>query len=181
MDRSKLKRSDFVLFLIAIGMLVIYISFYSQNFPHSSLKLKLAEAEISRKANQILEDLGYNTADFSYRLTLRQNVEQIRYLQKKFGLRQANEIIKQNLIPVFYWKIDLKDKSSKNNRIRFSYDSDEEAKDAVTKALSDTISLNLNLEGDLVQLEVRLGEKEHVDTLSYEQAFVLCFVKKNST
>ncbi len=173
MDLSKLKQSDFVLFLIAIVMLLVYIVLYPQIFPHSSLKLKLTETEISQRANQILEDLGYNTADFIHRLTLRQNIEQIRYLQKQFGLKKANGIIKKNLIPVFYWKIDLKDKSSKNKVIRFSYDSDEEANEAVNQALSDTISLNLNLEGDLIQLEVQLGEKDHIDTLSYEQALAL--------
>ncbi|UCE04561.1 MAG: PP2C family protein-serine/threonine phosphatase [bacterium] len=173
MDQAKLKRSDYILFLIAIFMLVVYIFFYPQIFPHSALKLKLTETQISQQANQILEDLGYNTADFTHRLTLRQNIEQIRYLQKQFGLKRANEIIKENLIPVYFWKIDLKDKSSSKNVIRFSYDSEEEATQAVEKALSDTISLNLNVAGELIQLQVQLGEKDQIDTLSYEEALTL--------
>lgn len=170
MDQSKLKRGDYVLFLIAIVMLLVYVFLYPQIFPHSALKLKLTETQISQHANQVLEDLGYDTSVFTHRLTLRQNLDQIRYLQKQFGLKRANEIIKANLIPVYYWKIDLKDKSSPKNVIRFSYDSDEEAKEAVEKALSDTISLSLNLEGDLIYLEVQLGEKEQIDTLSYDEA-----------
>ncbi len=173
MDRVKLKRIDFVLFFIAIAMLLVYIVLYPQIFPHSALKLKLTEAQISQRANQILEDLGYNTANFVHRLTLRQNLEQIRYLQKQFGLKKANEIIKENLIPVYYWEIDLKDKSARNNVIRFSYDDEEESKAAVEKALSDTISLNLNLEGDLIRLEVQLGEKKQIDTLTYDEALSL--------
>jgi len=181
MDQAKLKRSDFILFLIAIFMLLVYTFLYPQIFPHSSLKLKLTETEISQRANQILEDLGYNTADFTYRLTLRQNIEQIRYLQKQFGLKQANEIIKQNLIPVFYWKIDLKEKSERKNVIQFSYDSEEEAKEAIKEALSDTISLNLNLAGELVRLNVQLGEKDQIDTLAYEEALALAdsLLKRN--
>jgi len=173
MDQTKLKRSDYLLFLIAIFMLLVYIFLYPQIFPQASLKLKLTETQISQRANQILEDLGYNTADFTHRLTLRQNLEQIRYLQKQFGLKRANEIIEQNLIPVFYWKIDLKEKSEPKNVIQFSYDSKEEAKEVVEKALSDTISVSLNVAGEFIQLEVQLGEKDQVDTLSYEQALTL--------
>ena len=181
MDQSKLKRNDFILFLVAIGMLVVYIFLYPQIFPHSALKLRLSENQISQKANQILEDLGYDTADFTHRLTLRQNLEQIRYLQKQFGLNKANEIIKMNLIPVFYWKIDLKEKTESKNVIQFSYDSEDEAKESIEKTLSDTISLNLNLEGKLVRLSVQLGKKEQIDTLSYEEALALAdsLLKKN--
>jgi len=173
MDQTKLKRSDLLLFLIAIVMLLVYINFYPQIFPHSSLKLKLTETEISQRTNQILEDLGYDTAYFSHRLTLRQYLEQIRYLQKQFGLKKANEIIKENIIPVYYWKIELKDKSAPRKVIGFSYDSEEGATEAVENALSDTISLSLNVTGELIQLQVQLGEKDQIDTLSYEQAQIL--------
>jgi sigma-B regulation protein RsbU (phosphoserine phosphatase) len=173
MDQTKLMRSDYVFFLVAIAMLIVYIFIYPQIFPKASLKLKLTETQISQQANQILEDLGYNTDDFTHRLTLRQNREQIRYLQKQFNLRKANDIIKENLIPVYFWKIDLKDKSAPVRVISFSYDSEEEAKEAVEKALSDTISLSLNVVGELIQLQARLGEKDQIDTLSYEEALTL--------
>jgi len=142
--------------------------------------MSLTETQISQRANQVLEESGYETSEFSHNLSLRQNLEQIRYLQKQFGMKHANEIIKENVIPVYYWKIDLKEKSTRQSAIRISYDSEEEARDAIKKALSDTISLNMTMEGELVRLNVQLGEKDQIDTLSYEAAFALAdsFLKK---
>jgi hypothetical protein len=161
-------------------MLLVYLELYQQIFPEAALRMSLTETQISQRANQVLEESGYETSEFSHNLSLRQNLEQIRYLQKQFGMKHANEIIKENTIPVYYWKIDLKEKATRQNVIRISHDSEEEARDAIEKALSDTISLNMTMDGDLVRLNVQLGEKDQIDTLSYEAAFALAdsFLKK---
>ncbi len=173
MDQAKLRSNDMWLFVIAIILLFAYVSFYPQIFPDASLNLEMTEAQISQRVNQILDELGYDTERFVHRLTLRQNVEQLRYLQKQFGFRKANEIIKENAIPVYYWKVDLSDKFAKKNVFRLSYNSDQEGYEAVKNAITDTISLQLNLDGRLLQLLVQLGEKALLDTSTYEQAFGL--------
>jgi len=181
MDQTKLKYPDFILFLVAIFMLLIYIMLYPQLFPGAALKLKLNESRIASRANEILEDLGYNTSYFTHRLNLRRNIEQIRYLQKQFGLKRANEVINENIIPVYFWKVNLQEKSAAKSVIQFSYDSEEEAKQAIEKALSDTMSLYLAPDGKLIRLEVQLGEKERIDSLTYGEALALAknFLKKN--
>ena len=171
MAKTKLTRFDFNIFLVAIAMLLVYFKLYPELFPYAAIKLKLNEVQISGRVNQVLEDLGYETSEFSHHLTLRQSREQIRYLQKQFGLKKTNDIILENVIPVYFWKIDLKEKSAPRSIIRASYDTEEEARTAIQKAFSDTISLNMTLNGELIRFSVQLGEKETIDTLSYEAAF----------
>lgn len=170
MSHAKLTKFDFMIFPIAIVMVVVYIEFYPHIFPDAALKMSLPEAQISQRVNQALEELGYETANFSHRLTLRQNREQIRYLQKQFGTKRANEIIKENSIPVYYWKIDLYEKATQQKLIRISHDRDEEAKAAIEQALSDTISFAMTMTGELIRLDVQLNERDQLDTLSYEDA-----------
>lgn len=181
MNNSKLAKFDFIIFLIAIAMVLLYLALYPQLFPSSALKMNLTETQISQRTNQVLEESGYETSGFFHSLSLRQNREQIRYLQKQFGLKEANEIIKENKIPVYYWKVDLKERAAQDKGIRISYGNDEEeARDAIVKAFSDTISLNFNMDGDLLRLSVQLGEKENLDTLSYDEANsrAFAFLKK---
>lgn len=175
MNNAKLTTFDFIIFLIAIAMILTYMEFYPQLFPTAALKLNLTETQISQRANQVLGESGYETSGFSHDLSLRQHREQIRYLQKQFGLKKANEIIIDNKIPVYYWKVDLKEKSPQDNAIRLTYSSEEEARDAIAKAFSDTISLNFNMDGDLLRLSVQLGERENLDTLSENEAYSRAF------
>ncbi len=170
MDQAKLTRADILIFTIAIVLLIAYLALYPQIFPDASVRLSMSEEQISKQVNYLLDDLGYDSDRFVHRLSLRHSSEQIRYLQKQFGFKKANAIIKENSVPAFFWKVDLSDKYAKKNVFRFSYDSEDEAQEAVKRAMSDTISLQLNLDGKLLQLTVHVGEKSALDTVEYDRA-----------
>ncbi|MDZ7335221.1 MAG: PP2C family protein-serine/threonine phosphatase [candidate division KSB1 bacterium] len=170
MDQAKLQRGDAFLFGIAMLLLIAYIVLYPQIFPDASIKFSLTEEQISKRVNWILDELGYDTDRFVHHLNLRHSSDQIRYLQKQFGFKKTNAILKENVIPAYYWKVDLADKHAKKNMFRLSYDNDEQAQEEAKKALTDTISLQLSLNGRLLQLMVNLGENIKLDTTDYDHA-----------
>ena len=173
MNKNSITQKDYLLFFIAICLLITYIMLYPQLFPSASLKLPLTESQITQKAADYLNQHGYDTSGFVFHAKLYQNLKQLRYLQNEFGLKICNEIIEQNIIPVYFWKVRLKDEKSESDDIQISFDSDEEAKSAVKKAMSDTIIVNLFTDGKLIEFNVKIDQKIKEDSLSCEDALIL--------
>ena len=181
MNKNSITQKDYLLFFIAICLLITYIMLYPQLFPSASLKLPLTESQITQKAADYLNQHGYDTSGFVFHAKLYQNLKQLRYLQNEFGLKICNEIIEQNIIPVYFWKVRLKDEKSESDDIQISFDSDEEAKSAVKKAMSDTIAVNLFTDGSLIDFNIKIDQKINNDSLSYKDALIFAesCLKKN--
>ncbi len=180
MKRTKLTRNHFLLMLLAACMLAAFLFYYPQIFPDAARRLPYNESQISKKAYRILQELNYDISPMTHRSRLYANKEQIRYFQKTFGLQRTNEIIRENKIPVYYWRLSLRESKKENGMISITYDSEEEAKEEIIKSLSDTISIQLDTEAELIGLNVRMGQKKTVDSLSYEAALTKAenFLKK---
>ena len=172
---------DYLLFLFAVFMLVLFLFFYPQVFPDAAMRLTYNEGQIAKIAYKILQDLDYDISKIGHRSRIYMDKEQLRYFQKTFGLKRANEIIRENKIPVYYWKLSLRENKENNNIISISYDSEEEAKEEIVKSLSDTIAIKLSTQGQLIGLNVRMGKKAIMDSLSYDEALAKAneFLKKH--
>ncbi|MDZ7317646.1 MAG: SpoIIE family protein phosphatase, partial [candidate division KSB1 bacterium] len=169
MNQKRLTGKDLLLFLLALLGLAIYIVLYPQLFPQSALRITLDQSAIDQRATEILSDLGYDMTKFGRRVALRQDVDQIRYLQQKFGLKRTNEIIAEQRLPIYFWKITFQLAEMETGGIRI-ITRDNEAASSSSKAPSDTISISLSLQGDLIDLSVQLGKRARFDTLSLEEA-----------
>lgn len=169
MTQSRLTSKDLLLFLVALLGIAIYILLYPQLFPQSALRIVLDETAIDQHATAILSDLGYDTAHLGRRIVLRQDPDQIRYLQQTFGLQRTNEIIAEQRLPVYFWKITLQEDAVAAGGIHI-ITRDDAAAPTSSRAPSDTISIGLSLRGDLLDLNVQLGKRAQFDTLSFAVA-----------
>ncbi len=173
MKKNIVTRSDILLLIMAVCFFIIFEILYSQLFPEAALRLSLSEDEISEKAHDYLRQAGYSKDSFELRPSLRQNVDQIHFLQQEFGLSKCNEIIRQNRIPVYYWSVTSKNSPPDSGSFNFSYKNDEEAKKAVQEALTDTITLHLTTDGRLIEYRIKINQPKKSDSLRYDEAFNL--------
>lgn len=181
MKNVSMTKYDFLLLFVGIIMLVVFLSLYPEIYPDAARRLPLDENQISKKAYEILQELNYDISKISHRSRLLADKDQIRYFQKTFGLKRANKIILENEISVYYWRLSLREKKTDDDIITISYDSEEEAKEDIVRSLSDTISIQLDTQGKLIGLNVRMGKKDVIDSLSYDEALqnVTEFLKKH--
>ena len=173
MKKNVISSKDLFLMLIAVCFLVVYYILYPQLFPNASLRLNLSKNQIIEKASEHLNKAGYKNLNYEFRPTLQQNIEQIRYLQTEFGLDRCNEIISQNRIPVYFWRIRLKGDKSDSGSVHIVYNSDHETENSTNNALSDTINLALTTDGRLFELKVKLDKKRAPDSHSNHEASTL--------
>lgn len=183
MKKIQFSAIEKVLFILSLIMLAIFIWLYPQIFPDSALNFTQTESQINELTVQFLHKYGYHTDDFEFIPLLNQNPTQLRYLQKTFGLKGCNEIIRAGKIPVYFWKVKIQTPNKAGNDLQISYDSDEEAATAVKKMMSDTINVSLATDGRIIGLMARLENKTTEDTLDYQQAIQLAtkFLSANKT
>ncbi|MDW7681838.1 MAG: hypothetical protein SCK70_14845, partial [bacterium] len=167
MLKQRLSKADYILLLISVVMLLIFIKLYPQVFPDAGLRLEINQEQITSRAEKLLHDLGYDTEKFYFAPELLRDVNLSQHLQQKYGLEQTNTIARNNKLPVFYWRVKLKDIDSADRKLKISFSTEDEAKSYIDKMLSDTIMVNLLTGGDVIGLNVRLGEDSDLDTLSY--------------
>ena len=102
--KVKITRFDILLIIAAIISIAMFIRFYADIFPSSAITMKLSRQEIEQKALSFLSDLGYHFKGIEYSIHFRQESKQIRYLDKKFGTKRANQLMADSIV-VFYWQI----------------------------------------------------------------------------
>jgi len=173
MLKKRLSKADYILVLISLVMLLIFIELYPQVFPDAGLRLKINQEQITGRAEKLLHDLGYDTDKFYFAPELLRDTNLSQHLQQRYGLEKTNNIARDNQLPVFYWRVKLKDIESDDRKLKISFGSEDEAKSYIDKMLSDTITVNLSTGGDVIGLNVRLGEDSAIDTLSYDHSLQL--------
>ncbi|MFZ5518596.1 MAG: PP2C family protein-serine/threonine phosphatase [Candidatus Zhuqueibacterota bacterium] len=173
MNRVKITQSDYVLFLVAILLLIVYLVFYAEIFPDASLRFTYDESQIVKKAYEILQNLDFDISKVKHRSRVSTNEEQLRYFQKTFGLKRSNEMILENEIPIYFWRLSLREGKQKDDFISVSYKEQEEAKEEIGKSVSDTITIELSTSGELIGLNVRLGKKSEIDSLTLDEALAM--------
>jgi len=170
MNRVKLSQSDFLLFLVAILLLIVYLVYYAEIFPDASLRFTYDESQIVKKAYEIIRNLDYDISSMKHRSRIETDEDQLRYFQKTFGLKRSNELIMEDKIPVFSWNISLREGKQEDNLVSISFDGDDQAKEKIAKSPSDTITIRMSTSGELIGLNVRLGKRAKIDSLTMDEA-----------
>ncbi len=173
MKVTQLTAKDYLLLLISFLMLAVFIQLYPKLFPDSALKLTVDKSQIMSRADSLILKLGHPTNDFIYEPTLHQNGDQLGYLQKEFGLAKANQIIKENKIPVYFWKVKLRKASDTQSLVKISDETEEEAKTAIENALSDSIKMSLATDGELIEFKIKPSAEWDVDSMGAREALDL--------
>jgi len=173
MVKNYLTPNDKILIIISLILLTAYLIFYPQIFPESSLRLPLTESQIVQRSVEFLESLGYETSNFANYPILVHNKDLLHYLQKKFGLEKTNEIIKENKIPVFFWKVRFRKAGAIDNILNLSYESEENAKAVINEMLSDTVNVSVSPDGKIIGFYASINKNQQLKPISYQRAFQL--------
>lgn len=154
--KGKINRFDIVLIVAAIASIAIFMHFYADIFPSSSIKMKLSQKEIEKKAISFLTDLSYHFEESNYNISFRQESKQIRYLGEQFGTKKANQLMADSIL-VYYWQILWDDTKYFKTPIR------SDKRRMISPTPSDTLilgktKLRLSTDGELVSFTVSIDD-----------------------
>jgi len=89
--------------LAAVG-LSVFLAFYDQAFPTASVDLKITAAQAAQQADDYLEGRGFELADYKQVTTFDSDSATAVYLQKTLGMEEANRRIREEKLPVWFWR-----------------------------------------------------------------------------
>ena len=102
--KTKIQRTDLVLFLLAVIALLFFIGVYPRLYPHHAVRIEMSSDEILRSAVTFVQNLGYDLGETDPSIQLEHHADQIRYLERTFGTERANALMSDS-IPAFFWSI----------------------------------------------------------------------------
>ncbi len=153
---QKWKSSDYRLLVLGIISLLTFIYLYPDLFSTASISFEVSKQDIIDKAESFLHDMGYSVSDSPLTIELKHDADQMRYLQKTYGTRIANQCMRDSL-PVFFWDLSWNIKSERTAGSIVTIDSDG----SVSKPAS-TIRMGIDLEGNPTFFEFMQKAEETV-------------------
>lgn len=84
--------------------LTIFILFFNHAFPTASVDIRFSKEDAFRKAYAFIESQKFDLTDFDHTIIFNSDYYASAYLQKKQGIRKANDLISKG-IPVWFWHI----------------------------------------------------------------------------
>jgi len=100
----RLRRNDWFILIGAIAGLSAFAALYPVLSPEAAIKPVPGREELVLRGEAFLQTLGVEHPGERPLVELRQDGNQIRYLQRRFGTRAANRLMTDS-IPAFYWQI----------------------------------------------------------------------------
>ncbi len=162
-----MKKYSFILFLLIIVIsFAVILNLYQRVHPVGALCIENDRPEITEKARQIASELNLKSGAFVTDISLRQRPALLRYLQEKFGLRKANELIRSR-IPAYYFKVKWYPKSA----FPFASESDE-VMENIDEKMFESLKMDFDTRGNLLSLNWTLPDTMRLKLLSREQAQV---------
>ena len=102
--KTRLEKSDGIIFLLALIGLGIFILLYPKLFPEASIRMDIGKEQILQRGTSFVENLGFDLSNYHSSVELNYNENQLRYLNRAFGTSRANDLMADS-IPAFYWSI----------------------------------------------------------------------------
>ncbi|MBI4846459.1 MAG: CPBP family intramembrane metalloprotease [Candidatus Omnitrophica bacterium] len=90
--------------LTAVAGLTIFLLFFNHAFPIASIDIRLDKTEVLSKAMEFIKAQGVAVKDFDRTILFDSDYTASVFLQKKLGIKKANEVIKKE-VPVWFWSL----------------------------------------------------------------------------
>jgi GNAT superfamily N-acetyltransferase len=95
------RRTEILILILGLLGYIVFFSQYDRVFPSAALQLDLSRKEIAEKAQTTLAEYGYDVTDYKFALIFSSG--NTFYLERMLGIPAANELIKEENLPVWHW------------------------------------------------------------------------------
>jgi phosphoserine phosphatase RsbU/P len=160
--------------LISVISIVIICFLYPRYYPNNSINPKYDVNQIRRIAKDFFNEQKVDSKNFQLIIATGKKTNLIADVQKKLGLKKANELFSSKL-PVYYWDVEL----ATQEELTLSLGS-KEAK--VNGKLSGNTMVNYDFNGKLIEYDRKLADSVTPPKLTMDEAkqTALDFARKYS-
>ena len=103
-ERQSSQRLELLITVLGLLSLVFFLIFYDRAFPSAALDLSLSRTEIKQRAQTYLQERGYDLDDYKSAVTFADSYWPSIYLQRTLGIPEANRLIEEDKLPIWYWR-----------------------------------------------------------------------------
>jgi MFS family permease len=171
--KNKLNLFDYLLFVLAILLGVVFIYLYPKIYPTAGIKFKLSAGEAVARATQLVSQFGYSVENYRQDVSFYLDQQQVGYLNRTVGLPRTNELM-QDSIQAAYWQIRWR-QTGELREINIQASSGEPINAQVKNSLFGEISVKLALNGELLAFATNLEDSTHGANLNDSLARQLAF------
>jgi len=90
--------------VLAVAGLTAFLALYDQAFPTASVDLKITAAQAAQQASDYLQGRGFDVGDYKQVTIFDSDSPAAVYLQKTLGMEEANRRIRDEKLPVWFWR-----------------------------------------------------------------------------
>jgi len=170
---KKLKTELMFLISFIVSIFIIYL-LYSYTHPYAGVKIIKNQKQIEDNAQEILNFVNIDQAGLNTSLNLMQNDDLIRYIQRSFGIKKANEYLRAG-VPGYYYRINW----SEGIQINFGGDDNEQNAGDEWNPIK-SLTLDFDTRGNIIELKREIPDTIKFDLLSESDArnYAMKFLSK---
>ncbi len=155
MSRERWSRIDSIVLILAALGLSAFLLLYSKSFPEAGIRQPLSEKQIVERAKEFLVSQNLDSETLHNYPAFVHDAKSLHYYQVKYGIKKANEIIRNGKIPVFYWEVNFRAPINLGKILSISKKDNNEA--AIVKKLTkDTLLVELTANGEILGFQSTL-------------------------
>jgi hypothetical protein len=98
------RRDILVWVLLAVIGFTAFVSLYDRAFPTASVELKITPEKARQQAAKSLQARKFALADYNEVTTFSSDQPAAVYLQKTLGMEEANQRIREDQLPIWFWR-----------------------------------------------------------------------------